>query len=292
MFKQLDKSKCGRLTLEQLAEGLQRLGIKQDPQALMSILDLDQNGYVSYTEFLAGVLSTREDLPERLLLEAFETFDLDGDGTISMNELRAMLSGDGPRVDVLPDGQTVEDIMEEVSDGEGMITFEKFRAYLQKEPESAEVLSRAVSGTLPGNNLDRAPGRPHPMRSEPKMLPSLDKVSHGSVGTGELPPLHRLLIEEIGNPQQVEADAINQMLFSPDVAKEEAFKSQHLLGICRHFLAGACYARLLAQGKPTDQQHLREAVAVAEQALEASLQSVAELPGSVKSGGCSTCSVD
>ena len=53
------------------------------------------------------------DVSERLVACVFDMFDLDSDGYISMHELRLMLSGDGPLVDVLPDGQTVE----QVSDG-------------------------------------------------------------------------------------------------------------------------------------------------------------------------------
>eukprot|EP00972_Heterocapsa_arctica_P076465 11279992-Heterocapsa_arctica.AAC.1 len=66
VFRFIDTSKSGRLTQEQLAEGLKMLSIDQDPEQLMAILDMDRNGYVSYTEFCAGALSTEEDISEAL----------------------------------------------------------------------------------------------------------------------------------------------------------------------------------------------------------------------------------
>eukprot|EP00928_Gymnodinium_smaydae_P057448 TRINITY_DN4068_c0_g1_i1.p1 TRINITY_DN4068_c0_g1~~TRINITY_DN4068_c0_g1_i1.p1 ORF type:complete len:711 (-),score=144.80 TRINITY_DN4068_c0_g1_i1:66-2198(-) len=136
VFQSIDSSGSGRLTQDQLGEGLKKLGINQDPAKMMAILDMDQNGYVSYTEFLAGALSTTENLSERLVREAFDLFDLDGDGIISKHELRLMLSGDGPLVDVLPDGQTVDEIMQEAGDGVG-ISFADFRKYLNKSAKSS-----------------------------------------------------------------------------------------------------------------------------------------------------------
>lgn len=44
---------------------------------------------------LDQVLSTSETLPESMVQEAFDVFDVDGDGQISLSELRVMLSGQG-----------------------------------------------------------------------------------------------------------------------------------------------------------------------------------------------------
>merc|ERR1719277_2768974 len=131
-FKKIDLTKSGRLTLEQLEEGLRILGIDQDAKALMTILDMDQNGFVSYTEFLAGVLSTDVGLSDRLVREAFDMFDLDGDGFVSRQELKVMLSGSGPLVEVLPDGHTIDEVMQDIGGEQGFITYTNFRDYLQE----------------------------------------------------------------------------------------------------------------------------------------------------------------
>mmetsp|Transcript_87287 Transcript_87287/g.154674 ORF Transcript_87287/g.154674 Transcript_87287/m.154674 type:complete len:1085 (-) Transcript_87287:90-3344(-) len=137
VFQSIDLDRSGYLSFDQFAEGLKQLNISEDPQELMAILDMDQNGRISYTEFLAGVLgSIAEDLPEKLVREAFDVFDLDGDGVISLSELRLMLSGDGPLVEMLPSGQTVDEVMEEVGDGKDCITFQDFLEYLAASPRS------------------------------------------------------------------------------------------------------------------------------------------------------------
>jgi serine/threonine protein kinase len=142
IFQSIDTDKSGCLSFEQFSAGLEQLGIQEDPAALMAILDVDQNGSISYTEFLAGTLlgngGDSDSLPERMLKEAFSLFDLDGDGSISMHELRVMLSGDGPLVEVLPDGNTVDQIMQEVSNNEeGVISYAEFASYIRKAAEKA-----------------------------------------------------------------------------------------------------------------------------------------------------------
>jgi len=131
-FKTMDVDKSGSLTIEELTAGLAKLGIQQDPVTLMAILDLDQDGRVSYTEFLAGALGSEQQVSDKLVCYAFDLFDMDNDGSISMDELRRMLTGDGPLVDVLPDGKTVEAVMEEVAQGEDRITLAQFRDYVNK----------------------------------------------------------------------------------------------------------------------------------------------------------------
>jgi len=147
VFQTMDTDNSGVLTVEELATGLERCGIQQDAHTLMAILDLDQDGCVSYTEFLAGALQHGEELTENQVRYAFDMFDLDGDGLISMHELRLMLSGDGPLTDVLPDGQTVEQVMEEVAEGDESISLAQFREYLTSKRNKTSI---ALAPPLPG----------------------------------------------------------------------------------------------------------------------------------------------
>ena len=58
VFRRLDKDKTGRLSLAELEQGLREMGfVAHDARQLLASLDLDQSGFVEYTEFLAGVMS-------------------------------------------------------------------------------------------------------------------------------------------------------------------------------------------------------------------------------------------
>ncbi|CAJ1404776.1 unnamed protein product [Effrenium voratum] len=133
VFQSIDQDKSGNLDFEEFRSALARLDITEDPQRLMAILDMDQNGRISYTEFLAAVLSSSMDtVPEKMIQEAFDVFDVDGDGEISLSELRVMMSGDGPLVEVLPNGQTVDEVMEEIAGSKSSISFKDFMKYLSR----------------------------------------------------------------------------------------------------------------------------------------------------------------
>ena len=51
-------------------------------------MDSNGNGYIDYTEFVAGCLQSYNYLKESHLKTAFSYFDKDGSGTISLDELK------------------------------------------------------------------------------------------------------------------------------------------------------------------------------------------------------------
>lgn len=135
VFGSLDADHDGKLSPAELAAGLAELGA--DPDAIGQMLDaLDVNcdGQVEYSEFVASLLGTQGQLIEEVLQHAFHIFDVNNDGTISLHELRSMLSGDGPLSAVLPDGKTVDDVLREVDTShDGLISYQEFKAYLVRE---------------------------------------------------------------------------------------------------------------------------------------------------------------
>lgn len=61
-----------------------------DVMNLFDIIDIDNDGGISYTEFLAATLDPRGiDLVE--LSEAFNLMDADGNGYITVDEIRKVL---------------------------------------------------------------------------------------------------------------------------------------------------------------------------------------------------------
>merc|ERR1719253_1623055 len=95
MFLSLDKDSDGTLTVEEMKEGLKKAGLKETDNLLqiMQEVDSDGSGVIDYTEFLAATMSKRQYFQEDVCWAAFRTFDLDGNGKITKDELAQVLSG-------------------------------------------------------------------------------------------------------------------------------------------------------------------------------------------------------
>jgi calcium-dependent protein kinase len=58
---------------------------------VIQVMDTNNNGSVDYTEFIAGCMQSYVYLKENNLKHAFEYFDKDGNGTITLEELKESL---------------------------------------------------------------------------------------------------------------------------------------------------------------------------------------------------------
>jgi Ca2+-binding EF-hand superfamily protein len=74
-FRQADINRDGRLDPEEAAAANQRR-IKFDESTAMPLIDWNQDGFIDFDEFCAGVRSQ------------FEQLDTDGDGQVTINEFR------------------------------------------------------------------------------------------------------------------------------------------------------------------------------------------------------------
>lgn len=97
-FSKFDKNGDGKLTVDELKEGVQMIRGCQltegDIEMAMSIMDSNKNGYIDYTEFIAACLQSYNYLKENHLKTAFSYFDKDGSGTISLEELKQCLQNE------------------------------------------------------------------------------------------------------------------------------------------------------------------------------------------------------
>ncbi|CAN6372692.1 unnamed protein product [Urochloa humidicola] len=95
MFNNLDTDKSGTIEVEELKEGLRKLGSKiseAEVQKLMEAVDVDRSGSIDYTEFLTAVMDKHKLENEEGLLRAFQYFDKDNNGYITRDELEQAMA--------------------------------------------------------------------------------------------------------------------------------------------------------------------------------------------------------
>ena len=98
LFIQLDKSKDGTLSMEEIRDGMDLVlgkmpGSKAKYEDLMRSLDKDGNGVIDYTEFITGAIDKAVMLSKLNLQAAFKLIDRDNSGMITLDELKAVFGG-------------------------------------------------------------------------------------------------------------------------------------------------------------------------------------------------------
>jgi calcium-dependent protein kinase len=131
-FKKIDKNFDGKLSREELEQAYKELyGEKtaaEEAEKVMKQVDINNSGFIDYTEFLAASAKKEALLTSENLDSAFKTFDVDGNGKISSAELKEIL-GNG----LSTSEEVWEEIIREVDiDGDGEIDLEEFKIMMNK----------------------------------------------------------------------------------------------------------------------------------------------------------------
>jgi len=134
-FLALDADGDGKLTVAEMKEGIHKSGLKEIPEDLQKIMegvDSDGSGEIDYTEFLAATLDKKQYMQEDVCWQAFRMFDKNGDGSISPDELKAVL-GDTDVNDTLGTKAIAELLKEVDSNGDGQIDFQEFMQMMKNQ---------------------------------------------------------------------------------------------------------------------------------------------------------------
>ena len=95
IFRVIDSSGDGTLSKDELKKALLDFGIDIDDKEIdetFKRLDTDLSEEIEYSEFIVAAMDEKVLLSPKNLQTAFKMFDLDGDNTISMFEIKTLLS--------------------------------------------------------------------------------------------------------------------------------------------------------------------------------------------------------
>lgn len=68
---------------------------EKEADYIMKNVDFDENGYIEFSEFVTASMDKRKMLSQDRLKAAFKIFDINGDGSISMEEVKSLLGHGG-----------------------------------------------------------------------------------------------------------------------------------------------------------------------------------------------------
>ena len=132
LFFELDVKGVGVITRDELFRGMDEcFGNKitrEEVDQIFSNIDYDNNGTISFDEFVKAAIDKKKILTEEKLKVAFSLFDRNGDGDIEAKELKEVI-GD----DTNSDNEVWFQMIKEVDlDGNGVIDFDEFKDMMKK----------------------------------------------------------------------------------------------------------------------------------------------------------------
>lgn len=132
-FRQFDRDSSGKISVAELGTIVRIFGLnpsQEDIRRMIDEVDADRTGDVCFAEFavMIAMHMTPADKQADDLRKAFRIFDKDGDGFLTVEELRyAMINLGEPLTDL----EIEEMILEADEDGDGMINYEEYIKMLQ-----------------------------------------------------------------------------------------------------------------------------------------------------------------
>lgn len=95
IFRSLDENNDGTLSKKELLKGFETVFGKNynmdEINSIIDSIDMDHNGVITYEEFLSSVIDNKKIINKKNLQLCFESFDINKDGKLSVEELKSAL---------------------------------------------------------------------------------------------------------------------------------------------------------------------------------------------------------
>ncbi|MCO5547017.1 hypothetical protein L7F22_000457 [Adiantum nelumboides] len=131
IFREMDTDNNGKITLDELKQGLAKQGsalAEIEIRKLMETADVDKSGSIDYMEFITATINMNKMEKEEHLFAAFQYFDKDNSGFITKEELEIALTQHK-----MMDGDAIEEILKEAdTNKDGLIDYQEFAEMMTK----------------------------------------------------------------------------------------------------------------------------------------------------------------
>jgi calcium-dependent protein kinase len=132
IFMQFDTDSDGKLAKEELIKGFSKITSKEDAEEqinnIFENLDKNKNNFIEFEEFLSAFMDRDKLLKEDNLMETFMHFDKDGNGKITMNGLKLIMTGNCDVKD-----EVWEELISYVDlNSDGEISYTEFKKIMRK----------------------------------------------------------------------------------------------------------------------------------------------------------------
>ena len=130
-YEKINQSKDGKITKEELIKCFEILypiaeAVKKTNE-IFDEIDLNNEGYVNFTECLNVNMKKEKLLNEDMLIKAFKLFDLEGKGYIRVNELKETMP-----LQIINNQQWIDLVKEVDQDGDCQISFVEIKEMMEK----------------------------------------------------------------------------------------------------------------------------------------------------------------
>lgn len=120
----IDKNRDGYITVKELHDIAQDKHSEVDIKNILMSVDMDKNGAINYSEFIAATMNELVSKDAKKIESAFKFFDKDGDGVIDKDDLKKLLESND---DISIDEALIDEVVGEIdSNNDGKIDVMEF----------------------------------------------------------------------------------------------------------------------------------------------------------------------